>query len=294
MATYGGGKFKYESIDEWAKLPKGWQFGILVAVAVDSQERVYVCHQREDPPILVFDRNGDYLTSWGAGEINEAHIMYIDANDVIYLVDRGAHTVLKLSAQGKKLLEIGRRGHASYTGVTAFGAMPKKAAGPFNMPTRMMPSPGGDLYVSDGYRNSRVHKFSDKGSLIMSWGAAGKKEPGEFHLPHSLWVDKQGKVYVCDRKNNRVQVFTGDGEFIDQWPNLSGVTDIFMDANETVYVHGNGNTGPDSWTAVMDKKGKTLERWDSPQGHQIWADRRGDIYLAVTWQQRVMKMVKKS
>ncbi len=232
MSMVGSGRYQYQIIEDWAKLPEGWQFGILVGVAVDSQDRVYVCHQRQEPPIIVFDRDGNYICSWGEGEINEGHIMTIDADDSMYLVDRGAHQALRLRLDGERLMELGRKGYPSNTGLTEIGGYPRQAAGPFNMPTRMFSAPSGDIYVSDGYRNARVHRFSEGGDLISSWGAPGKDAPGEFHLPHSLWVDSEGLVYVCDRKNNRVQIFSPEGEYVSQWVGLTSPVDICMDGDE--------------------------------------------------------------
>ena len=180
MNTVGSGQYRYRVIEDWAKLPEGWQFGILVGVAVDSQDRVYVCHQRQDPPIIVFDRQGSYVCSWGTGDINEGHIMSIAPDDSIYLVDRGAHQALRLKLDGERLMELGRKGLPSDTGLTVIGGEPRRAAGPFNMPTRMFSAPSGDVYVSDGYRNARVHRFSTSGELISSLGSSGQERAGRI------------------------------------------------------------------------------------------------------------------
>jgi len=107
-----------------------------------------------------------------------------------------------------------------------------RAGGPFNMPSGIVPSPFGDLYVSDGYRNCRVHRFSASGALISSWGNPGKTAPNEFHVPHDLWVDKQGVVYVCDRDNSRIQVFSATGELKAIWtyPEMHRPTSIWLEA----------------------------------------------------------------
>ena len=214
MTTVGSGSYTYEIIEQWATLPTGWSFGPMSAVATDSQDRVYA-FQRKDPPILVFDRNGRYLSSWGSSAITDPHGISIN-NDVIYVTDRDDHVALKFTLDGKPLMVLGTRGQPSDTGATKDIELPPRSAGPFNKPTEMVVAPSGDLYVSDGYRNSRVHRFSSQGQLLDSWGQPGKEEPGEFHLPHSLWVDRQGQVYVCDRENSRIQVFTAAGKFISQ------------------------------------------------------------------------------
>ena len=215
MTIVGSGNYRYELNETWAKLPSGWTFGQVSAVATDSQDRVYA-FQRKDPPIIVFDHDGNYLSSWGSSAIADPHGLSI-IDDVIYLTDRNDHVALKYTLDGKPLMILGTRGQPSDTGATKDIELPPRSAGPFNKPTEMMVAPSGDLYVSDGYRNSRVHRFSSQGVLPDSWGKPGKQEPGEFHLPHSLWVDGQNNIYVCDRENSRIQVFTAAGRFIAQW-----------------------------------------------------------------------------
>ena len=172
MPTVGSGKYTYSVIEEWAKLPQGETFGNVSAVATDSQDRVYA-FQRKDPPVLIFDREGRFLGSWGMGAFNNPHGIYI-ANDIVYLTDREDSVAVKYTLDGKPLQVLGQRGVHSDTGCQNAGDLVPRAAGPFNYPTELVPSPSGDLYVSDGYRNSRVHRFSSEGRLITSWGEPGK------------------------------------------------------------------------------------------------------------------------
>jgi hypothetical protein len=163
----------------------------------------------------------------------------------------------------------------SDTGCDEDGGRVLRAAGPFNKPTEMVPGPNGDLYVTDGYRNAGVDRFSADGRLISSWGEPSKKEPGEFHLPHSLWIDEQGTIYVCDRENSRTQLFSLEGKYIEQWGDLDRPADIYIDANETVYV---SELKPS--VIIMRKNGSKIARWEPPNGHGLWADSRGNIYFA--------------
>jgi DNA-binding beta-propeller fold protein YncE len=286
MSTVGSGLYIYEVIENWGSLPTGWSFGPVSAVAVDSQDRVYA-FQRKDPPILVFDREGNYLNSWGNSAITDPHGLYIGPDDVIYLTDRDDHVALKFTLDGKPLLVLGSRGKPSDTGCPEDGGLVPRAAGPFNKPTEMVVAPSGDLYVSDGYRNSRVHRFSADGRLIDSWGTPGKSAPGEFHLPHSVWVDRQGMVYVCDRENNRIQVFTAAGQFVAQWIDIHRPTDIYIDAQDVVYVSDLKPT-----VTIMNKRGAVIARWDSPMGHGLWVDSVGDIYLADVLGRSITKYVR--
>ena len=280
MAEIGTGQYRYEVVDHWGQLPDGWTFGVVTGVAVDSEDRVYICQQQQDPPIVVFDRLGNYIDSWGSGVIVEPHTIYMGSDDVIYLADRGAHVALKLSLDGQVLLELGSRGQPSDTGCTEDEGEVLRSAGPFNRPTRISPSVSGDLYVSDGYRNSRVHRFSAEGSLVDSWGEPGTTAPGEFRSPHCLWIDQGGRVYVCDRLNNRIQIFSATGEFIGQWTDLGLPTDLHIDQHGTIYLAERpDDDSSDGWISVRDEEGQQLARWDTPRGHQIWVDTHADIYL---------------
>ena len=253
--------------------------GRVTGVAVDSRERVYVCQQLIDPPILVFDKDGSYLNSWGVGAIGEPHTIYVGSDDLLYLADRGDHVVSKLTLEGEPLVVMGNRGQPSDTGCNEDEAVVLRAGGPFNRPTRLSPSPTGDLYVSDGYRNCRVHRFSAEGELIRSWGTPGRTAPGEIYSPHCVWVDREGLLYLCDRLNDRIQIFSPDGDFVTQWADVPGATDIYIDSDETVYVCERQGES-ESWISIRDKQGNVQGRWASPRCHQIWVDSHGDIYMA--------------
>ena len=145
-----------------------------------------------------------------------------------------------------------------------------------------MPAPSGDLYVTDGYRNARIHRFSSDGQLVGSWGEPGKTDPNQFHLPHSLAVDEGGKVYVCDRENHRIQVFTTDGEYITMWTDIQRPMDITIGKDGVFYVSEGGVDGSSSRISLLDTEGKVLARFDCRgPGHGSWVDSHGDIYLGI-------------
>ena len=287
MNTVGTGQYEYEVIEKWGSLPSGWSFGPVSAIAADSHDRIYA-FQRKDPPVLVFDREGNYLNAWGSSAIRDPHGIYIGPDDIVYLTDRDDHVALKFTLDGRPLVVLGERGKHSDTGCEEDAALVPRAAGPFNKPTEMVVHPSGELYVTDGYRNSRVHRFSADGKLLDSWGTPGKSAPGEFHLPHSMWIDPQGTVYVCDRENNRIQVFTTTGQYLTQWTDIHRPTDIYMDAHEVVYISDLKPT-----VTVMNKQGHVIARWDSPMGHGLWVDSVGDIYLADVLGKSITKYVRK-
>ena len=179
MTTAGTGKYTYELIQDWPKLPPGESLGIVSAVATDSQDNVYV-FQRQDPPVMVFDREGNYLNCWGIGAIADPHGITI-ADDIVYVTDRSDQVAVKFTLDGKPLQVIGDRGVHSDTGCETPGDFVPRAAGPFNYPTEMVPSPSGDIYISDGYRNARMHRFTADGQLDRLLGPAG--EDGAGPLP---------------------------------------------------------------------------------------------------------------
>ena len=292
MATIKTDKYDYELIQSWGNLPDGMTFGVVSSVASDSQNRVYV-YQRKDPPIVVLDSDGNYLNSWGISAFNLPHGFCI-VDDVIYLTDREDSVCLKYTLDGKPLMVLGDRGIHSDTGCEEPGELVPRAAGPFNYPSEMYPSPSGDLYVSDGYRNSRVHRFSAEGRYITSWGTPGKGGPGEFHLPHSLLIDEEGLVYVCDRENNRIQIFTPEGEFITMWSDMTRPNDISQSVDGDFYIAESTFEGSTPRISVRDKQGKILSSWESRQAHGLWVDKQDSVYLALPGAQSVDKYIRQN
>jgi DNA-binding beta-propeller fold protein YncE len=304
MTKVGSGNYTYDMKEGWGKLPSGWSFGMVTGVAMDSQGRVVVLQRKMDKPrdperptlddleteereqviksmtsrqnspsILIFDREGNFITSWDNEAIFLPHTIFIDSHDNIYISERDYHVLLKFSIDGKLLMELGNRGQPSSTGCTKYGGQVLRPGGPFNMPCKTMVTSEGDIYVTDGDRNCRVHKFTSSGELLMSWGMPGSG-PGQLWVPHGVWVDN-GRVYVCDRSNDRIQIFTPDGEFVTQWTDFSWPTDIHIHQG-TIYVIGQGS---DHKVSVLDSDGNILARWAPPAScHSICVDVDGNIY----------------
>ena len=168
---------------------------------------------------------------------------------------------------------------------------------PFNMPSGVSLAPDGSIFVSDGYGNFRVHKFSPSGELLHSWGRSGDR-PGEFCLVHNIWVDRNGRVMVCDRHNDRIQTFDQDGAFTGQWVDLHLPGDIWIKDDVVYVVEQGGSTGVSIWT--LD--GEPITRWrgdDGPgegtlaAGHGLCVDDEGSIYVTeIGDAQRVTKFRK--
>jgi len=155
----------------------------------------------------------------------------------------------------------------------------------------MMVHPNGDIYVTDGYRNARVHRFARDGRLVKSWGTPGKGE-GQFHLPHSIAFDDDGKLYVADRSNKRIQIFSPEGDFLGQWTGMGGPNDITRGKDGNYYIAEQENDGKPAYVCVRDAKGNVLTRLESRHIHGVGVDSRGDIYAGLTQERSVDKFVR--
>ena len=205
--------YEFEEMAEWARLPEGWRFHEVVDVVVDARDRVYV-FTRGDHPVIIFEQGGQFVGSWGEGLFVRPHALTIlrdaDGAEILYCVDDDGHWIGKFTLDGELLGQIGVRGE---------GAPPGSGL-PFNRPTKVAQDPkSGDLYISDGYGNARVHKYTADGRHLFSWGDYGT-DPGEFNLPHSVCTDSAGKVYLADRENHRIQIFDDQGNYLAQWNNM--------------------------------------------------------------------------
>lgn len=296
------GDYRYEANSNWAQWPADWDVLEVSSVATDSQDRVYVFN-RSDHPVAVFDPEGKFLFSWGEGLFTRPHGIWIDTQDMVYCTDDLGHTVRKFTSDGKLIFTLGTQGKPSDTGATSIDYRTIKYAGPpFHFPTNLAVAPTGEFYVSDGYGNARVHKFSAEGELMFSWGAPGSG-PGEFQVPHGIAVDRAGTVYVADRENSRLQMFSPTGKFLYEWKDIARPCDLEIDQDGNVYVAELGyKTGMWPGTiapsanstggrlSIFDRNGALLARFGGGQNpceagdffapHAIWLDSRGDFYFA--------------
>lgn len=297
----------YHVQENWERLPPDFTHRDVAGIAVDSQDRVYVL-TRMQARVIVYNQDGRYLSTFGEGLFTErSHGIAVGPDDSVYCVDDGDHTVRRFTPQGALVLTIGMAGQASDTGYelgrpTPYERLASITSGgaPFNRPTGVAVASNGELYVSDGYANARVHRFAPDGKLIQSWGQPGTG-PGEFHLPHDVAVTADGLVLVADRENDRIQVFSLNGEFLGQWTNVRRPTSISIDRNGLVYVaelrrlvgersfvHGVIDTELPGRVSVLTSAGELVARWGGTPAcasgnfwapHAICADSRGDVYV---------------
>jgi len=232
--------FKYEVVEGWGKVPENLRLGgDIPGVATDSQDRVYVFN-RSEHPVAVFESDGQFLGTWGENLfLGRPHGITITPDDIVWCTDDRDHTVRKFTLDGRLLQTLGRSNQPSDTGYVLNPASSlesiKRSAGPFNRPTKVAVAPGGDLYITDGYGNARVHRFNPQGELIQSWGEPGEG-PGQFNLPHSAWVHTDGRVFVCDRENSRVQIFSPTGEPLDVWNIKGRPQGLIIDQDHNVFI----------------------------------------------------------
>jgi DNA-binding beta-propeller fold protein YncE len=292
-------KPSYNPIPGWGELPAGWSFVEVAGVATDSRDNVYVFN-RGQHPVIVFTPDGKFLHAWGEGQFVRPHGLTIGPDDLLYLTDDKDHTVRKYTAHGDLLMTLGSSGTPSDTGLQDFDYRTIKRGGPpFNHPTNLALGPNGEMYISDGYGNARVHKFSADGVLLQSWGEPGNG-PGQFNLPHGIAVDQRGRIIVADRENNRLQFFSPDGEFLDAWTNVVRPCQVFVDSANRIFVAEVGMrcglwpwmerpaNPPAARVSIFDAEGALLARWGNddpmaPDGfyapHDICLDSKGSIYV---------------
>jgi peptidylamidoglycolate lyase len=299
----------YHLVPGWPRLEDGLVLGQVAGVDVDSNGDVFVFHRAErfwggeeielefiaSPTVLVLDsETGEVIDQWGAETFVMPHGLTIDDGDNIWLTDVGLHQVFKFDPVGKLLLTLGERG------------VPGEDTTHFNMPTDVAIARDGSFYVSDGYVNSRITKFSQDGEFITSWGSKGI-DTGQFDVPHSIALDSQGRVYVADRGNARIQIFDENGQFIEEWKDssLGRPWAVRFDKERNIFVVDGGDQNefwPDRARVLkLDSEGNVLASFGSygkAPGQFIWPHTiavgpDGALYVGeVATGMRIQKFVK--
>jgi hypothetical protein len=208
MTVLGSGQHRYRVVENWAKLPDGWNLTDVGAVAVDSKDRIYVFNRGEHP-MVVLNRDGSFIKSWGEGLFTRAHGLHIDADDNLYCTDDGDHTVRKCTDR--------RQGAAHHRHSGTARAVHERRAVPPLHPHGAV-AEGRDLCLGRLRQCLRAQVHAGRQAADV-WGEPGT-DPGQFNIVHNIVTDADGWVYVADRENHRVQVFDGNGKYETQWNNL--------------------------------------------------------------------------
>jgi len=288
--TLGSGDYVYEELEDWARLPEGWTFKEIADVVVDSEDRVYVFNRGEHP-VMVFEKDGSFVASWGEGMFTRPHGLTLVPDETLYCADDDGHCIRRCTLDGQLLMTIGVPNEPA----------PSQSGKPFNRPTKVAFDPKtGAIYISDGYGNARVHKYSADGQYLFSWGDYGV-DPRQFNLVHSICTDSEGKVYIADRENHRVQIFDDQGNYLDQWNNLHRPCGLHIE-NDLVYIGqlpthlavnaDYPNIG--ACVSIHDMMGKRLAKLGDVRvgeepgqftaPHGLAVDSHGDIYIGeVSW-----------
>jgi DNA-binding beta-propeller fold protein YncE len=212
----------YRLVPDFLSLPTGWNFQEVPGVALNSRGHVFVFH-RGPHALIEFDGEGKFIRTIGDGLFTRPHGLRIDGEDNIWTTDVGSHVVLKFSPDGRVLLVLGREDNAGETDRL------------FDRPADVGFGPAGEIFVADGYGNSRVVKFDKHGRFIKAWGKAGTM-PGEFNLVHAIVVGANNRVYVGDRENERVQIFDLDGNFIEEWTHVGHPWGLHLTPDNVFYM----------------------------------------------------------
>ncbi|MFN8525837.1 MAG: peptidyl-alpha-hydroxyglycine alpha-amidating lyase family protein [Chloroflexota bacterium] len=301
----------YEVNHRWEQAPAGITHKDVSGVAVDSRDRVFIVTRHPDI-VVVYERDGTFIASWGAGVFGNTHGITIGPDDTVWITDNRDHCVRQLSQQGELLMTLGTPGVPTDTGYHTTGK-PEihhnetvlRSAGPFNSCTNVAFGPNGDLYVADGYGNARIHRFTSAGTLVHSWGEPGTG-PGQFHIPHGIWVAADGTVIVADRENDRLQFFSPDGDYLREWNDVQRPTAVVTDREGLIYVaelwrpiekgqgsfvHGYAAVDQPGRVSVYELDGTIVARWGASQTdrdapgnfiapHGICVDSQGDLYVS--------------
>jgi hypothetical protein len=248
---------------------EGWALGMVSWIAADRNERIYLL-QRGDKadPVIVADRSGKILRSWGKGLYMTPHAIRVDSRGDVWTTDAASSMVYKYSPEGKTLLKI------------EVGGQPTPC-GSFCSTTDIAFAPDGNLFVADGYRNARILEYSPDGKKVREWGSAGTG-PGQFRLPHSIQVDEQGIVYVADRENGRIQRFDRRGTYLGEWPQYGKTFGLKLDGSAMwLSTIPRGPNSAPGWLIKVDRtSGKLLGYVESSGNHGMDVMSSGDLLQA--------------
>jgi streptogramin lyase len=298
-----GPEIPFESVMDVLKLPPDMNLGEVAGIALNSKGHIFIYHRGRQTQLFEFDKDGKFLREIGKDlyGFEFAHVVRIDKDDNIWCVDEGSNMVIKFNPEGRVTMLLGRKWEVpeGRPEQPPPGSPPPRAtANNFNRPTDVTWDPAGNIYVADGYNNSRVAKFDKYGNWVKAWGDRGTG-PGQFNIPHTIASDAKGNIYVGDRTNRRIQVFDGDGTFQKQFDNVLQPWAICITpgANQVLY-SSDANSGK---IFKLDLNGTLLGTFGSfgkqPKQfgwiHEIACPSENELYVGELLNWRVQKLILK-
>jgi hypothetical protein len=247
----------------------GWALGMVSWVAAGPDGLIYLLQRGENAdPVIVVDRSGKIVRSWGKGMYTTPHAIRIDSQGNVWTTDAASSMVYKFSAQGTKLLEI------------EVGGQPTPC-NRFCSTTDVAFAPNGNIFIADGYRNARILEYTPQGKKVREWGAAGTG-PGQFRLPHSIQVSPNGDVYVADRENGRIQRFDLEGRYQGEWSQYGKTFGLKLDG-DAIWLSSipRGPNSVPGWLIKVDRRsGKVLGAVESEGNHGMDVLSNGELLSA--------------
>ena len=291
----------FESVADPLRLPADLNLGEVAGVAVNSKGHIFIYDRAARTRLLEFDSGGVFIREIGKDlyGFDQAHVVRVDKDDNVWCVDEGANVVIRFNPAGHVTMVLGRKwelveGRPEQPAANA--PPPRARDNNFNRPTDVAWDAAGNIFVSDGYNNSRVAKFDKNGNWIKSWGERGNG-PGQFNIPHTIATDNAGQVYVGDRTNRRIQVFSGDGAFVKQFTNVEQPWAICITPGPTqVLFSSDANSGR---IFKLDLNG-TLLGWFGSFGkqpkqfgwiHEISCPSEHELYVGELLNWRMQKLI---
>jgi streptogramin lyase len=257
------------ALDVTAPSTPGWALGMVSWVAAGPDGLIYLLQRGEQAdPVIVVDRNGTIVRSWGKGLYTTPHAIRIDPQGNVWTTDAASSMVYKFSPQGTKLLEI------------EVGGQPTPC-NRFCSTTDVAFAPNGNIFIADGYRNARILEYTPQGKKVREWGAAGTG-PGQFRLPHSIQVSANGDVYVADRENGRIQRFDLEGHYQGEWSQYGKTFGLKLDG-DAIWLSSipRGPNSVPGWLIKVDRRsGKVLGAVDSEGNHGMDVLSNGELLSA--------------